>query len=71
VYSKNADVLPTFLIDGFVAGSWDLNRSDGTAIVILRPFTPLGRTDATALEAEADRVLRLMGETRRSVRFAG
>jgi hypothetical protein len=71
VYSKNADVLPTFLIDGFVAGAWDLNRSDGTAIVTLRPFTALGRTDTTALEAEADRVLRLMGETRRSVRFAG
>ncbi|HET8777564.1 MAG TPA: winged helix DNA-binding domain-containing protein, partial [Candidatus Limnocylindria bacterium] len=23
VFSKNADVLPTFLIDGFVAGTWD------------------------------------------------
>ena len=71
VYSKNADVLPTFLVDGFVGGTWDLDRSDGTALITLRPFAKLARGDAAALEAEADRVLSLMGEDRRAVRFGG
>lgn len=71
VYSKNADVLPTFLIDGFVGGTWDLDRSDDTTVVTLRPFARLRRTDVAALETEADRVLSVMGEDRRAVRFGG
>ena len=70
MYSKNADVLPTFLIDGFVTGTWELERSDGAAAITLRPFAKLVRADADALEAEAHRLLELMGEGRRSVRFA-
>lgn len=71
VFSKNADVLPTFLIDGFVAGTWELERTDGTATVTLRPFATLTPADVAALESEAQRVLALMGETLRAVRFAG
>jgi hypothetical protein len=70
VFSKNADVLPTFLVDGFVAGTWQLERTDGAAAITLRPFPKLRRDDAAALEAEADRLLRLMGEASRTVRFA-
>ena len=70
VFSKNADVLPTFLLDGFVAGTWEVQRSDGAVTVTLRPFAKLARSQATLLEAEADRVLALMGETERAVRFA-
>ena len=69
VYSKNADVLPTFLIDGFVTGTWELERSDGAAAITLRSFTELDRADADALDAEAHRLLALLGEGRRSVRF--
>ena len=70
VYSRNADVLPTFLIDGLVAGTWEVVRSDGAAAITLRPFAKLVPADAEALEAEAHRVLALMGESQRSVRFA-
>jgi hypothetical protein len=70
VFSKNADVLPTFLVDGFVAGTWQLDRTDGAAAITLRPFAKLGRKDAAALEAEADRLLTILGETTRPVRFA-
>jgi hypothetical protein len=70
VFSKNADVLPTFLIDGFVAGTWELERSDDAAAITLRPFTELATADGDALEAEAHRLLRLMGVTRCAVRFA-
>jgi hypothetical protein len=73
VFTKNADVLPTFLVDGFVAGTWDLDRTDGEASITLRPFIRLGPSDATALEAEADRVLSLVmpASTDRSVRIGG
>ena len=70
VFSKNADVLPTFLLDGFVAGTWQLERTDGAAAITLRAFAKLRRDDAAALEAEADRLLTLMGEASRTVRLA-
>ncbi|MDQ2690199.1 MAG: winged helix DNA-binding domain-containing protein, partial [Chloroflexota bacterium] len=71
VFSKNADVLPTFLIDGFVAGTWELARSEGSASITLRPFTRLRRPEAAALEAEADRVLSLLvgDDVERAVRI--
>jgi winged helix DNA-binding protein len=60
VFSKNADVLPTFLVDGFVAGTWELARSDGEARIELRPFETLPRAVPDRLVAEAERVLRLL-----------
>jgi hypothetical protein len=60
VFTKNADVLPTFLVDGFVAGTWELDRTDDAASITLRPFGRLSRPDRTALLAEADRVLALV-----------
>ena len=60
VFSKNADVLPTFLVDGFVAGTWDLARDDGAASIELRPFGRLARANRDALVAEAERLLGLV-----------
>ena len=60
VFTKNADVLPTFLLDGFVAGTWQLERQDGGAAIELRPFAPLTPKVADALGAEAERVLSLL-----------
>jgi len=58
VFTKNGDVRPSFLVDGFVAGTWDLDRRDGRASISLRPFKRL-RPDARAqLEDEAERVLK-------------
>lgn len=68
VYGRNADVLPTFLVDGMVAGTWTLSRVDGAVIVGLQPFAHLAAADERALEVEADRLLSLMapiGEPRR------
>jgi Winged helix DNA-binding domain len=60
VITRNADVLPTFLIDGFVAGTW-LPRTgvDGPRIE-LRPFRRLAATDRDALEGEASRLLPIL-----------
>ncbi|MEO5986102.1 MAG: winged helix DNA-binding domain-containing protein [Candidatus Limnocylindria bacterium] len=60
VFSKNADVLPTILIDGAVSGTWNLERTNADACIELRPFGSLAGRDREGLEAEADRVLRLV-----------
>lgn len=71
VFSKNADVLPAFLLDGVVAGTWELSRSDGRAAITLRPFGEVPRRDAAALVAEAERVLGLLApDAERSVELA-
>jgi hypothetical protein len=60
VFTKNADVRPTFLLDGFVAGTWELTRRDGAADVRLTPLRPLKRADRDELQEEAERVLELI-----------
>ncbi len=57
IYTRNADVLPTFLLDGFVAGTWDLERQTDAARLVLRPLGPMSPASQAALEAEADRML--------------
>jgi hypothetical protein len=60
VITRNADVLPTFLVDGFVAGTW-LPRTGGDGPRIeLRPFRRLAGNDREALEAEASRLLPIL-----------
>ena len=58
VITRNADVLPTFLVDGMVAGTW-LPRRDrtGRPSAELRPFGRLAKGDRAALEAQAERLL--------------
>ncbi|MDQ2854381.1 MAG: winged helix DNA-binding domain-containing protein [Chloroflexota bacterium] len=61
VITRNADVLPTFLVDGFVAGTWLPRMSvDGAPDVELRPFGRLSTADRRALEAEAWRLLPIL-----------
>jgi len=60
VFSKNADVLPTLLVGGMVAGTWELERGRGAASIRLRPFADLAAADREALLAEAERVLALV-----------
>jgi hypothetical protein len=71
VFSKNADVLPAFLLDGVVAGTWELSRSDGRAAITLRPFRRVPHADAELLVAEAERVLGILApDAGRSVELA-
>jgi hypothetical protein len=69
VFSRNADVLPTFLVDGFVAGTWELVRGTDHARMTLRPFRRLTPAVGADLLAEAERVLSLIadGASERSV----
>ncbi len=60
VFSKNADVLPTLLVDGMVAGTWELSRADGSPAIALQPFGRLAKPVRAALEVEAERLLGLL-----------
>lgn len=52
VVRKNADVQPTFIVDGLVAGVWRRERKK----LVTEPFAPLPRTVRRELEDEASRL---------------
>ncbi|MFN7921949.1 MAG: winged helix DNA-binding domain-containing protein [Bryobacteraceae bacterium] len=57
---KNLQVLPTFLVDGFVAGTWDVERSKKTARLRIQPFKALPRGSKLDLSAEGERLVRFL-----------
>jgi hypothetical protein len=58
----NLRVRATFLIDGFVSGTWRTERKRGSATLFLSPFTPLSRADAAALSKEGEALLGFLEE---------
>jgi hypothetical protein len=58
--SKNLRVQATFLLDGFVAGTWRVERKKGTATLRLAPFAAIAKADAAALAAEGEALLRFL-----------
>jgi hypothetical protein len=57
VVRKNADVQPTFTVDGYVAGVWRVEQRR----VVTEPFEPLPRTAGRELEEEAARLEAWLG----------
>ncbi len=47
----------TFLVDGFIAGQWRIERGRDRRTIILQPFEPMADIDAAALVDEADHLL--------------
>jgi hypothetical protein len=60
VIRKNGDVLPTILIDGFVAGSWSVKRTTKVATLELDTFEPVPRAWKRELVEEGKRLLGLL-----------
>jgi hypothetical protein len=60
VFKKNADILATFLVDGFVAGTWTSETAKGVAAIDLAPVVTIGRPDRRALEDEAEHLVRFI-----------
>jgi hypothetical protein len=58
VMKANADVLPTFLVDGFVAGTWSIERDSDRAVLRLDPVRSIQPVDRRAVEREGDRLVR-------------
>ena len=54
VITKNGIVLPTILVDGFVSGTWSLQRQGDTAAVVISPFAALPPATHEELAAEAE-----------------
>ncbi|MFE9423791.1 winged helix DNA-binding domain-containing protein [Kitasatospora sp. NPDC006697] len=57
VMTVNGLVAGTVLVDGFVAGTWQVVRERDRAAAVLRPFAALGRADRAAAGVEAERLL--------------
>lgn len=58
-YAGNGIVKGAFLSDGFVAGTWriDRDRASGSATMVLQPVRTIGRSAQRAVAAEAERYL--------------
>jgi hypothetical protein len=56
--TKNLRVRATFLVDGFVAGFWKIERKGKSATLTLEPFAKLDKKTFGALEEEGVRLLR-------------
>ena len=72
VYERgNLRIRPSFLIDGFVAGTWSLQVRRGEAILTLQALRPIARPASAALIEEAERVATVLapGARAHSVAF--
>jgi hypothetical protein len=58
--TKNLQVKATFLVDGFVAGTWTIERTKARAQLILAPFGKLAKSVRAALDEEGDALLRFV-----------
>lgn len=57
---KTPHSLPTFTVDGAVAGKWRTERTRDRATLLLEPFEPLPRRILRAVVDEAERLVRLV-----------
>ena len=60
VTTKNLRVRATFLVDGFVAGTWTIEVKRRVATLCLEPFGALGTRAAAALRDEGERLVRFV-----------
>ncbi len=72
IASKNGMVPATFLVDGFVRGTWKSERTRGRAALEIKPFDPLAKEDRDAMAEEGERLIRFTGEGAEAfeIRFA-
>ena len=73
VTTRNLIVLPTFLVDGFVAGTWKTTRGKQAATLTLAPFARLPARAKAQLADEAKSLLRWLEPEadRQAVEFEG
>jgi hypothetical protein len=60
VFPGNSAVLPTFLVDGFVAGIWHVERSSSGPHLKIQPFKPLSSKVEQELREEGELLLQFM-----------
>ena len=62
IRQKNATTIAPFLVDGFVAGGWRLDRTKSKATLSIEPFAPLPRAVRRELVEEGERLVRWLEE---------
>jgi hypothetical protein len=60
IIKKNGDFLQTVLVDGFVAGTWEVKRAQDKATLVVRPFEALPRAWRDELRGEGERLVRFV-----------
>ncbi len=60
IATKNLQVLATVLVDGFVAGTWKVERKRKVAALSVAPFVPFSKAVRDALTAEGLPLLRFL-----------
>ena len=60
VITNNGQVLPTFLVDGFVAGTWRVCRVRKMAALTVSPLAPLSSALQSDLAAEGEKLVRFL-----------
>lgn len=55
-------VRATFLLDGFVAGTWKVEKAKGVATLLIEPFDKIAKADQAALSEEGERLVRFVEE---------
>jgi hypothetical protein len=58
VFTKNLLVPGMFLVDGFVAGIWKIERARKSATLVLKPFEKLSKSNRAQVEEEGQAMLR-------------
>ncbi len=58
VFLPGLRVAATFLVDGFVAGTWKIERKKKAATTVIEPFAVLAKRERQALAEEAERLAR-------------
>lgn len=58
--TPNDSPMPTFLVDGFVRGTWRLEQTKRAATLNVTPFGTLGKADRAAVTEEAERLVGLV-----------
>lgn len=60
VSKPNLVVLPTFLVDGIVSGTWSIAKAKGTATLVMEPFAPIPKGARAELMEEGHRLVRFV-----------
>jgi hypothetical protein len=58
--AKNGRIPASFLVDGWVAGTWRVERKKQAATLAITPFAALPKSTAAALDEEGDALVRFL-----------
>lgn len=62
VFLSAGRVQATILVDGFVAGTWKIERAKRAATLMIEPFSSLATRDRDVLSEEGERLLRFIDD---------